>query len=74
MLYVFVDPEQIVVFPEIVPGIAGIVLAVTASSWNVEDPHELFAVTVILPLVADAVAVILSVDELPVQPEGRFQV
>ena len=37
-------------------------------------PQALFAVTVTFPLVADAVALILFVVDVPVQPEGKVHV
>ena len=67
-------PSHIELLPVIVPGVAGIELTVTASVWNVEEPHELLAVTVIFPLVVPAVALILVVVELPVHPKGNVHV
>jgi hypothetical protein len=72
--YVFVVPEQIVVVPEIVPGVVGIVFTVIAKVCAVEFPQVLLAVTVIFPDVALAVAEILFTVEVPVQPPGNVQV
>ena len=72
--YVFVVPEQMVAVPEIVPGVAGIVFTTTAKVCAVEFPHVLFAVTVIFPLVALAVALMLFVVDVPVQPPGNVHV
>ena len=38
------------------------------------EPHELFATTEILPLVAPTVAVIDAEFELPLQPDGKVQI
>jgi hypothetical protein len=69
-----VDPAQIVVVPEIVPGVVGIVFTVTAKVCAVEFPQVLFAVTVIFPEVALTVVEILFVVDVPVQPPGNVQV
>ncbi len=39
----------------------------------VEFPHPLLANTDMLPAFADAVVVMLAVEEVPVQPLGRVQ-
>jgi hypothetical protein len=70
MEYVLLLPEQMVAAPEIVPGIAGILFTVTASVCGALDPQMLSAVTVIFPLVALAVVVILFVALVPVHPPG----
>jgi hypothetical protein len=72
--YVLEEPGQIVAGPEIVPGVAGIELTVTANVCAGEAPHTLSAVTVMFPLVALAVVVIEFVVEVPLQPEGIVQV
>ena len=41
---------------------------------GVPEPHELFAVTEIFPLVAPGVAVIDVEPELPLQPDGKVHV
>jgi hypothetical protein len=68
------DPEQIVVVPEIEPGVAGIVFTVIASVCGALLPQELFAVTVIFPEVELAVVVMLFVVDVPVQPPGKVHV
>ena len=72
--YVFVVPEQIVVVPEIVPGVEGIVFTVIAKLAAELFPQALFAVTVIFPDVELAVVEILFVVDVPVQPPGNVQV
>ena len=67
-------PSQIFVFPEIAPGVAGVELTVTANVPAVDAPHALFAVSVIFPLVDDAVALILNVVDEPVHPAGNVHV
>lgn len=57
-----------------VPGVAGMLLTVTASVLTPEDPQALFAVTVTFPLVELAVALIDVVVEVPVHPPGNTQV
>lgn len=69
-----VVPAQIVVGPVITPGVAGTGFTVTASVCTAEEPQELFAVTVILPPVALAVALMEVVVDVPVQPPGKTQV
>jgi hypothetical protein len=71
---VFDEPKQTVGPPKIVPGVAGAVFTVIARVEEAEDPHELFAVTLILPLVALAVVVIELVVDVPVQPPGNVHV
>ena len=41
---------------------------------GVPEPHELFAVTEIFPLLAPAVAVIEVEFELPLHPDGKIHV
>ena len=72
--YVFVVPEQIVTVPEIVPGVVGIVFTTTANVCALEFPQALFAVTVMFPEVALAVALIEFVVDVPVQPPGIVHV
>jgi hypothetical protein len=56
------------------PGVAGTVLMVTASVCGMEEPHALLAVTEIFPPAAPAVAFMLVVVDVPVQPPGNVQV
>jgi len=72
--YMFDVPWHIVALPEMVPGVAGTEFTVTAKVCAGEEPHVLFAVTVIFPLVEFAVAAILVVVEVPAHPEGKFHV
>ena len=72
--YVFTAVWQVVVFPVILPGVAGIELTVTAKVCDPELPHPLFAITVILPPVVFEVVAILVVVELPDHPPGKVQV
>jgi hypothetical protein len=67
-------PEQTVVDPEMVPGVDGILFTVIAKVCAELEPQELFATTVILPLVELAVAVILVDELVPIQPEGNVHV
>ena len=55
-------------------AVAVTVIEVTASVCAMEEPQALFAVTVMLPLVALAVALIDVVVLVPVHPEGKTQV
>ena len=55
-----------------VPGCAGIVITVTLKVCATEGPHELFAVTEIVPPLAPAVALIELVVLLPDQPAGKL--
>ena len=66
---------QVIVGPEIVPGVNG--TFDTARVLAVLDPHELFAITLTLPVVnsvlfMDANNVVVL--ELPVNPVGNAQV
>ena len=63
-----------VVVPEIAPGVAGAEFTVIARVEEAEEPHELFAVTLMFPLVALAVVVIELVVEVPVHPPGSVHV
>ena len=56
-----------------VPGWVGVGVTDTLNVREVLEPHELFAVTEIFPLVP-AVAVIDVEVELPLQPEGNVHV
>ena len=67
-------PEQIIVLPLMVPGVAGAVLTVTANACAVDEPQVLLAETVMFPPVVLAVAVIEVVVEEPVQPLGNVHV
>ena len=70
----FVVPEQMLALPLMVPGVAGVLVAVTANVCAEDVPQELLAATVMLPLVALAVVVIVDVVDAPVQPLGNVQV
>ena len=59
--------------PLIAPGVAGMVLTVTANVCAVELPHVLLAVTETVPL-EPVVPMIVSVLEVPVQPPGSDHV
>ena len=67
-------PEQIVVVPLIAPGVAGVAFTTIAWEDAADVPHELVAVTVTLPLVELAAAVIELVVDVPVQPLGNVHV
>ena len=74
--YVLLLPDATEVLPEITPGCAGNeqVLTVTANVLAALAPHELFAVTEIVPPALPAVVVIeVEVDE-PDHPEGSVHV
>lgn len=58
----------------IVPGVAGVALTVTTRVWVGDEPHELFALTVMLPLDRLAVVAMVLVLDDPVQPRGSDQV
>ena len=68
------EPAQIGDVPAITPGVAGAVFTVIACDDEAEDPQVLFAVTLMFPLVALAVAVIELVVDAPVQPPGNVHV
>ena len=70
----FIVASQTVLFPEIFPGVAGIELTTIGKVWAEEGPHELFAVTIMFPLVEFAVVAILVVEEVPAHPPGKVQV
>ena len=63
-----------VAFPLMTPGCAGKAVTVIANVLTTLLPQALFAVTVMLPLVAPAVVVMEVVVEEPVQPPGNVQV
>ena len=67
-------PMQTGVVPLILPGMAGTVFAMSPNTNGELPPHELFAVTVRLPLLLPAVTVITFVVEEPDQPEGSDHV
>ena len=67
-------PEQLVVVPLIEPGVAGELSIVIACDDADEVPHPLLAVTVTLPAVEFAIAVIELVVDVPVQPLGNVHV
>ena len=73
-LYVLDVDEQILVSPLIVPGVPGIEFTVTANVFAADEPQELFAFTEMFPPVDPAVAIIVSVVEVPDQPEGKVHV
>ena len=56
------------------PGVAGMLIAVTLNVCAGEEPQELLAMTVTLPAVALAVALMEVLVELPVHPPGNDQV
>ena len=58
----------------IVPGCPGSAVTVTPKVLTTLEPHELFAVTETLPLLAPAVVVIDVVVEVPLHPEGNVHV
>lgn len=60
--------------PLILPGVAGTVFTVTASTCTGEVPQLLFAVTVTFPLKELAVEVMLAEVDVPVHPLGRVHV
>jgi hypothetical protein len=68
------EPEQIVVVPEIAPGVVGVVFTVITLDEEPEVPHAFEAVTLMLPLVPLAVVVMELVVDVPVQPPGLVQV
>ena len=75
MLYVFELPEQMVAVPPIAPGVAGVAVLTVMACDDADDvPQPLLAVTVILPAVELAVAVIEVVVDVPVQPLGNVHV
>ena len=49
-------------------------LTVTLKVLAIPEPHELFAVTETLPLLAPTVAVIDVVVEVPLHPDGNVHV
>ncbi len=67
-------PSQIELDPEIIPGVVGIVFTVIAKFCADEDPHALFAITEIDPLVASAVVEMELVVDVPLQPTGNVHV
>ena len=74
IVYVLAVPEHIDEFPVIIPGCDGIGFTVTLNSCGCEEPHVLFATTVISPLTEPAAALMELVTELPVQPDGIVHV
>ena len=67
-------PLQMPEVPVIVPGVAGGVLTVTASVAGLEFPQVLLAVTDTVPPLEPAVAPMLLVVDVPVQPPGSDHV
>lgn len=74
MVYVFELPAQIEAAPLMAPGVGGIIFITMACEEAAEVPQPLLAVTVMLPAVELAVAVIELVVDVPVQPPGKVQV
>ena len=62
------------VFPEIVPGVPGMFVMLTAKDWGEEVPQVFPAVTVMFPPVEPAVAFIELLVDDPDQPEGKVHV
>ena len=61
--------------PEIELGAEGVPLTMfTTNVWVAELPQALLAITVMLPEVELAVALMLVVVDVPVQPDGKVQV
>ena len=56
------------------PGVAGMTFTVTAFVCAADEPHALFAVTVIFAPVGPAVVMMELVAEVPVHPPGIVQV
>lgn len=73
IVYVLLEPEQTVAFPVIDPGVAGVGFTTIAFVCAAEVPHVLAAVTVIVPLAAFDVALMLVVVDAPVHPPGMVQ-
>jgi hypothetical protein len=74
MLYEFIDPEQTLIGPVTVPGLANVVIVPTASVLAALGPHPLFAVTDKVPPVLPVVVVMLLLVLVPVQPDGSDHV
>ncbi len=74
ILYAWETPWQTAVFPVIVPGCAGTACTDMLNVREAPGPHELFAVTEILPPFAPTVAVIDVEFELPLHPDGNVHV
>ena len=68
------EPWQTDAAPVIEPGWAGSAVTVTLNVRGVLVPHELLAVTEIVPPVAPAVASIDVEVELPLHPDGSDHV
>jgi hypothetical protein len=73
MLKVSVEPEQTDDGLLIQPGWSGSAVTETLNVRVLLDPHELLALTEMVPPVAPAVALIVGEVELPLQPEGSVQ-
>jgi len=71
---VFDEPWQTDAEPDMAPGCAGTVVTDMLKVRAVPAPHELLAVTEIVPPAAPATAVIDIEVELPVHPDGKAQV
>lgn len=71
--YVFELAGHMVALPEMAPVMSGKLLMVTFKVLAPEDPQVLLALTLILPPIVPAVAVIEFIVELPVHPDGNVQ-
>ena len=67
-------PLHTTVCPLIKPGVAGVILTVTASVAGAEVPQVLLAVTETVPPPEPAVVLIVLVVDVPVQPPGSDHV
>ena len=59
--------------PLMEPGVVGMEFTVIACDEEAEVPQPFVAVTLMLPLVASAVALMLVVVDVPDQPPGKVQ-
>jgi hypothetical protein len=73
-LYVWLVPTQGAAGPVITVGCAGPALALTKRVLGVEAPQVDTAATLIVPLVADGVTVMLGPLLVPIHPPGNVQV
>ena len=58
----------------IVDGVAGTLFTIMANDFIADDPHPLFALTVIFPFVLLETVLIETELDVPVQPDGSDQV
>jgi hypothetical protein len=70
----FKVPAQNDALPLMAPGLAGAVIIETIKLCAADAPQESFAVTLIVPPVEPAVALIEFVVDVPVHPPGSVQV